>query len=315
MPSSCLPASSESLKGHLFIQGVDQLDMAYWHQDALWGGSYEVDLEVWGELDSQGFVCDFSELKALLRDFLKTSFDHRFVAPLQHPHYELISWGVEEMCWHSRPSYDLPWSYRAPRSAFLPLDHFCYHKDLLASEIQNSFQKKLRSLPQKEGVEGVKVFLRERESKHSSSAVTLFPYTHGITAHKGLCHRLWHGHHSLLEVKREGLRDERLERALVQNHLGGAPVHIAEPAQILTPGVWSAGECGPAEQICELAYTGASGAFYARMPAHRVFLSTPATSVECLAITFAELLKKGSPHQRFDVKVFEGLHKGGLCSR
>lgn len=312
--------SRASAEGHLFIEGVDQLDIAYWQQ-GVWGGSYEVDLEVWGVLDHQGFVCDFSELKALFRALLKKSFDHRFVAPTQHAHYQLSCESEEVMCWHAREGgreEEHVWWYRAPSSAFLPLLSSSYRSDLLAADIQAAALAELRKQKSVEGLKGLKVALREQASvahpPHFSPS-TFFPYTHGITSHRGLCHRLWHGHFSRLEVQRDGVRYGEIERALASQLLGGGPVHIADPDQIQRPSLWPAGERGPEGELCELAYRGASGIFQCRMPAHRVFLSTPAPSVECLAVNFAEALKKKAPQHRYNVKVYEGLHKGGICSR
>lgn len=238
------------------------------------------------------------------------------------------------------------WSYTAPSSAILPLPSAYYHHDLLERHIEShaltAMKEKRIATP-----DGLHLTLRpghhstscshshDRESDKGdaqsqtdthhhgddirtmpppgpSSKETVFHYTHGVAAHRGLCHRLWHGHSSRLEIRINGQRDHHLESQVVHQFFHTTPFHIAEPSQILSGHLWPRGECGPSGEMCELGYQGLSGEFRCTMPAERIYLIAPATSVECFAQTVARELKKSQPQNHIDVRIFEGIRKGGI---
>ena len=55
----------------LFIKNIDTIDLALWKDNALKGASFHVSVKVFGDLDQNGFICDFSVLKKAIKSILK----------------------------------------------------------------------------------------------------------------------------------------------------------------------------------------------------------------------------------------------------
>ena len=291
--------------GTLFIEQVDLLDVGLWTSTGPLGSTFEVQVELTGPLDHLGFVCDFSLTKQIIKSALKTKIDHRFIAPAQHPDYTL-SFKHGRVTWSS--AHDTTaYAFEGPADSVYALDVSEVTIDALEAEVTAILAAAFdhHQLP----ITTIKVKLYE-ESRQSSDAVHL-QYTHGISAHQGLCHRMWHGHRSRVVVLRNQERSPELESYLQTQLFQAQGFHLAEPNQI-EGSIWPLETLGPNHQTCKIQYNTQHGLYQATMPASQVFLMSHYSSVESLACTLAHKLKLVDPLASIQVRLYEGITKGGI---
>lgn len=291
--------------GTLFIEQIDALDLGLWTDDGPQGSTFEVDLEISAPLDEVGFVCDFSTTKQTLKKALKTTLDHRFIAPTKHPDYQLTLQNGQATWRPKDPHSQGLYFFKGPASSVygLPTSHITLPE--LEQEVHRIACKAFSHLPYTD----LKIFLRSENIRSKDG--TYLHYTHGISHHNGLCHRMWHGHRSRVVVLRNSDRSPALEDHLTRK-LGSNPFHLAEPNQIIGK-TWQPGTLGPKNQLCELGYDTIAGPYRAIMPASKVWLAPKHTSVETFSTALARELKTQDPEARIQVRLYEGANKGGIC--
>lgn len=312
MEEKTAPQSGKVRFGRLFIQDVDKIDCAIFDPSVgVVGQSWYVDITVSGQLDSNGFVYDFSHLKKLVKQVLKASLDHTLIIPVQSKlvHYQDTDRGE---LWRLQAKSRLTgvnseWSYLCPKGAVYPIRSVQVTREIVEQECSRLVRHRLP-----EEIHSVEVHLRKEEERAGQS---FFRYSHGITGHEGLCQRLFHGHRSMIEVYVADERRHDLEQWLAHEVLGSI-VHIASmtqlvnPAADLRPGVRSENQTP-----LTIAYEASKGRYEATVPANRVFLVEAETSVESIAQELAKLIGSegvdlGAP---IKVKCFEGIGKGAIA--
>ena len=71
----------------LFVNNLTVMDFAFLDRErGLVGESWIVDIELAGELDDQGMVFDFGDVKKQIKQFVDDQADHRFI-------------GAGSLCW------------------------------------------------------------------------------------------------------------------------------------------------------------------------------------------------------------------------
>lgn len=312
MEEKTAPQSGKERFGRLFIHDVDKIDCAIFDPSVgVVGQSWEVDITVSGQLDSNGFVYDFSNLKKLVKQVLKASLDHTLIIPVQSKlvHYQDTDRGE---LWRLQAKSRLTgvnseWSYLCPKGAVYPIRSVQVTREIVEQECSRLVRHRLP-----EEIHSVEIHLRKEEVGAGQS---FFRYSHGITGHEGLCQRLFHGHRSLIEVYVADERRHDLEQWLAHEVLGSV-VHIASmsqlvnPAEGLRPGVRSENQ-----SPLTIAYTASMGRYEATVPANRVFLVEGETSIESITQELARLIGNegvdlGAP---IKVKCFEGIGKGAIA--
>src|SRR5262245_16209987 len=79
----------------LFVEHLTVIDCAYLDaQRGLVGESWIVDLELEGELDDQGMVLDFGEVKNSLKKAVDGVADHKLLVPGKAPELDLVLSGA-----------------------------------------------------------------------------------------------------------------------------------------------------------------------------------------------------------------------------
>lgn len=213
----------------------------------------------------------------------------------------------ERASWHSRKAAST-YTFTGPASSVYAMDATHITPTLIAAEVKMILAQAFAEAQL--AITTLQVSLSE-DSPPPGDAVYL-RYTHGISAHKGLCHRMWHGHRSKVLVMRNHERSPALERYLQAELFAGQGFHLAEPGQIKGR-LWQPATLGPAKQACTIAYATPDGTYEAVMPAEQVFLMDQHTSVEALAWTLAHQLQVLDPLATIEVRLYEGLAKGGIC--
>ena len=84
--------------GNLFVKDVDRIDCSIFDPSTgITGQSWHVDIAIEGELDENGFVHDFSLVKSLVKETLKSSVDHALIIPIKSKYIEFKESDSEEV--------------------------------------------------------------------------------------------------------------------------------------------------------------------------------------------------------------------------
>ncbi|WP_027350712.1 6-pyruvoyl trahydropterin synthase family protein [Halotalea alkalilenta] len=273
----------------LFVHSLTALDASYWCAErGLVGASWQVDVELDGELGEDGMLFDFGEVKPWAKRQIDATLDHTLIVPTQMPGLS-VSECAEGLCVRTQ----LPWpmEVRAPRQAFTLLPWSTIEPQRLGRYLGEQLGK--RPPPR---VGEVRVQLREEPIAPGFG----YTYSHGLKRHAGNCQRIAHGHRSRLGIWRDGELDE----ALIQRWCARlADIYLADRADLVG---------SEEDESLRFAYESAQGQFRIRLPRERVVLMPFATTVEQIAHWLAEetALAHGG---RIRVQAFEGIGKGATA--
>lgn len=277
----------------LFVRNLTVLDFAYLDSErGLLGESWRVHAELRGELDRQGMVLDFADVKRVIKQTLDARLDHRLLVPAAHPGLARreTATGVEvdfalrdgRRIRHRSPAQAVAW---IDATAVTPGSVAGVAAALLRPLLPpNVVRLDLRFEP--EAVDGA-----------------YFHYAHGLKQHGGNCQRIAHGHRSRIEIERDGQRDTALEAAWAERW---RDVYIGSRADLAAQ--WHAG----GETQYRFAYHAAQGAFELDLPAPRCYLVEGDSTIENLAQHVATALASEHPGCTISARVFEGIDKGAV---
>ncbi len=295
--------------GALFVRDIAQIDCALLDPSlGVVGQSWHVDLTVTGTLDDNGFVVDFSPLKAMVRQVLKESVDHALLLPVGSQAVQFMdsesgeSWRMR--CRPRNAVSEQVWDYECPMGAVLPIRSVAIKASIVEQEIGRILRHRLS-----ERVRNISINLREEKTESTEAT---YRYTHGIRGHDGLCQRLLHGHRSKIEVFIGDERRPDLEH-FVTREIFGSNVHIATPEQIVSGG-GEIGQRGKTDEPVTLAYRGSLGQYRLVLPSSRIFFVEKETSIERITMEVAKLLKREeNPREKLRVLCYEGINKGAVA--
>lgn len=277
----------------LFVNRLTVVDCSYLTPvRGLVGESWQLDLELSGDLDYQGMVLDFGDVKQSIKRLIDEQFDHRLLVPTEHPRLQIseLDGGL-----HLALTLDDGRSieHRSPRDAvrLLPCERIA--ADRVAQIIADYLSPQTP-----ENVNGVTVRLRPEQIDGA-----YYQYSHGLKHHDGNCQRIAHGHRARVEILRNGQRDPRLEGAWADRW---SDVYIGTRADLIGT--------SRREDVayCEFGYRGSQGEFGLTLPASACYLIDPDSTVENIAQHIADRLKAEHPKDRFKVYAFEGVDKGAI---
>ena len=280
---------------HLFIDNLTVIDFAYLdHQRGLVGESWIADIVLGGELDEQGMVFDFGNVKRTIKRVIDERVDHRLVVPagatcLQREDSPgCLAWHLDD---HSHIRH------QGPEQSVVFLDH----QEVVPSAVARLLERELKVvLPA--NVTTVEVTLREELIEGA-----YYHYVHGLKKHLGNCQRIAHGHRSPIRIDRNGHRDRDLENRWAKLW---QDVYVGSEEDVTRR--WVAGD-GTAYVTFE--YEADQGEFALTMPESRVYMLDSDTTVELIAAHIAERLQSEFPADTIRVKAYEGVAKGAIASR
>lgn len=275
----------------LFVNNLTNIDFSYLHSErGLVGETWLASVELTGDLDEQGMVCDFGDVKSRLRNWLNNELDHRLLLPVHSEHIKLLS--ASNSCsveWHFGNRY-LTTSSPNNALAFIPTTDIreeavaAWCIEQLMPQFPNSV-KKLELTFKPEEIDG-----------------PYYHYSHGLKKHDGDCQRIAHGHRSRIKIWRnqqESLKDMK-DWARKWND-----IYLATREDLL---VEHNNNINLAFQ-----YQAQQGEFRLSLPKESVYLIDTDSTVEFIAQYIARQLKKENPSDSFVVKAFEGLGKGAIA--
>ena len=281
---------------HLFVDNLTVIDFAYLDASrGLVGESWIVDVVLGGELDDQGMVFDFSNVKRTIKRVIDERVDHRLLIPRA---YSGLEWNEDEpdgFVWHLTDRTHI--LHRSPDEAVVWLSS----ERVVPSAVARLLEQELRAvLPA--NVTDVEITLREDVIEGA-----YYHYVHGLKKHLGNCQRIAHGHRSPIRIDRNGHRDRDLENRwakLWQDIYVGSEEDVTQR--------WVA-EDGTGYVTFE--YEANQGEFALTLPESRVYMLDSDTTVELIASHIAGQLKSEFPEDVIRVKAYEGVGKGAIASR
>ncbi len=297
--------------GTLFIKDVAKIDCALFDPTlGIIGQTWFVDVFLTGPLDNNGFVYDFSPLKAMIKQILASSFDHTTIVPVgsqsvQYSEAEgLEHWKLRSK---SRAGDEVLWSYVCPKNAVFPIRCVALKTNIIEQEFSRILRHRLDAQ-----LHNLSVKLREEATTATEAS---YRYTHGISGHNGLCQRLFHGHRSRIEIYVGEERRPDLEHYIVRD-IFGSNVHIATRQQVKAgiEHLPELGRRGNTDGQVTLAFRGNLGYYEGILPANRIFLVEQETSVECISREIARVIKREeNTAEKIRIICYEGIDKGAIA--
>jgi 6-pyruvoyl-tetrahydropterin synthase len=274
----------------LFVEQLTVIDCAFLDaRRGLVGESWIVDLELDGDLDDQGMVLDFGEVKHKLKKAVDAVADHKLVVPAKAAELDLVLSGQGSGL--SFRAATGPIEHQSPAKALCSIDAAAVTAETLAAHVRKTVSK---ALPP--NVHEIGIALRNERIDGS-----YYHYTHGLKKHAGHCQRIAHGHRSKLEIRVGGKRDERLERHWADRW---RDIYLGTAADIVAHG----------KGRIRFEYRSGEGEFALELPAERCDLLQTDSTVERIAEHLAAQVADDRPGAKLEVRAYEGVMKGAIAT-
>lgn len=279
----------------LFVNNLTVIDFSYFDsQRGILGESWNVDIELSGELDEQGMVFDFGHVKKQIKSIIDLELDHRFVISSQAKNLEIKkSRGSTKLSWQNVMGH---YEHESPDDAIAILDTKTINTKAVAKYLED---KILEALP--DNVSGVSLTLKEESIEGA-----YYHYSHGLKKHDGNCQRIVHGHRSAIEIYENHQRNQALEdywAACFRNIYIGTTEDLAAEKEI------------EGKKHCTFSYKAQQGKFQITLPSKRVYLIDTDSTVELIATHIAEKCAEANPSNHYKIRAFEGIGKGAIAIR
>ncbi|GAA4351656.1 6-pyruvoyl trahydropterin synthase family protein [Kangiella taiwanensis] len=279
----------------LFVDQLTVIDFAFFdiHRGIV-GESWIVDLVLEGELDDQGMVFDFGDVKKRIKQAIDATVDHKFVVPAgsHHVNSETNEQGVKLTL---SDTSNHRYYHQSPEQAIVLLD---------AEEVSMEAVIKVLNKACLDVVPGnvAKVHLSLSTEDIQGD---YYHYAHGLKKHLGDCQRIAHGHRSQIHIYDNGQRNKELEALWCEKW---EDIYIGTEEDLVEPEVESSAD------YYRFAYTSEQGYFSLELPKARCHLMKSDSTVELIASHIAKQLKIIEPHATLQVKAFEGVNKGAIAN-
>ncbi len=277
----------------LFVNNLTVIDSSMLDLErGLVGESWRVDVELEGNLNSQGMVLDFSDIKRQVKQTIDRDFDHRLLVPAAIPNCRITEL-AEEVEIEFQLASGAWIRHRSPATAITRIDVTKIEQNSLAKAITD---KLTPCLP--DNVSDFQLSLQ-----HESTSDPSFHYSHGLRQHCGNCQRIAHGHRSRIEIYRDGARNRELETEWAELW---RDIYIGTKADLMHEFT------SDGEGYMGFGYQAEHGSFKLEIPKRFCYLIDTDSTVENLAQHIADKLKQQHPDSNFQVRVFEGVDKGAI---
>ncbi|SDX11153.1 6-pyruvoyl tetrahydropterin synthase [Marinobacter mobilis] len=285
-----------SLMNHLFVDNLTVIDFAYLDASrGLVGESWIVDVVLGGELDDQGMVFDFSNVKRTIKRVIDERVDHRLVVPTGYSGLSRDADQPDAFRWQLKNGHYI--DHHSPQEAVVWLEA----DRVVPSAVATLLQQELHSvLPA--NVIDIDINLREEVIEGP-----YYHYVHGLKKHLGNCQRIAHGHRSPIRIDRNNHRDHALEQAWAERW---KDIYVGSEEDITTRFVDTNGV-----GYIRFDYEANQGEFSLTLPEERVYLLNTDTTVELIAAHIADQCKAEWPNDAIRVKAYEGVGKGAISIR
>lgn len=274
----------------LFVKELTVVDFSYLHpKRGIVGESWLMDVYLQGELNDEGMIFDFSDVKKNIKKWVDAEADHKLLVPQLNGNLSITSD-------HDQHQVDVVQDGKLRFRVCCPHEAICFlESDEVnsASLAEHLNQMILSRLPK--NVLSLDLVLRPEAIKGS-----YYHYSHGLKKHQGDCQRIAHGHRSALEIYLNDQRQPELEASWCQRwqdiYLITEEDLIAEQDGLLHSG-----------------YQAMQGRFDIWVDKNNCDIITTDTTVELIAQHIAQTLAAQHPGQRVRVQAYEGVNKGAIA--
>lgn len=277
----------------LFVDHLTVLDFSYFHpRRGVVGESWIVDVELDGELNDEGMVFDFGHVKKLLKQALDSGMDHTLVFPTNLPGLTLDESDDGERIHAEYCVNDtVRFRYQSPREAVFLVET----DDISIDSVAPMLEAHLNTLVP-DNVTRVRLTLRTEDISGA-----FYHYSHGLKKHQGDCQRICHGHRSRIDIRRNGKRDNEVERDWAARFQDIYLVTDEDRLDSNVPG------------LAHIGYDAEQGRFDVWLPEEHTFAFETDTTVEFIAHRIARELGREYPDDLWTVKAYEGVMKGAIA--
>ena len=274
----------------LFVDNLTNVDFSYLCPErGLLGETWLAHIELEGELDEQGMVCDFGIVKKQLRHWLDTEIDYRLLVPTEHA-------GCKRTDSNDATALDFTLNSgeaittAGPKQAVTYIPAGAITPESVARYCESQLREAFG-----EGVAKVTLSFTPEVID-----TPFYHYSHGLKKHAGNCQRIAHGHRSKILIWQDGELSEPLIRQWANTF---SDIYLATEEDI----------SGETASHWQFRYQAQQGEFSLSLPKSQVYLMDTDTTVEFIAQHIAVKLKEQMPDHRFTVKAFEGIAKGAIA--
>jgi 6-pyruvoyl-tetrahydropterin synthase len=279
----------------LFVKKLTVIDFSYLHSErGLLGESWLVDVELAGNLDQQGMVLDFADVKKTIKRLIDDEFDHKLIIPALYSGNSIIS-NADRIRHRFETGNGQLIEHSAPASACC----FLQTEEITPDSLAQAITEKLKPLLP-DNVEDIliKLYAETIEGAY-------YHYSHGLRQHAGNCQRIAHGHRSRIEIIENGKRSIELENYWAKTW---RDIYIGCSDDLVTE------QSIDHSKYLQFSYQSCQGTFDLLLPASRCYLVDTDSTVENLARHLLEATRKLRPGQDIVVRAFEGVDKGAIES-
>lgn len=279
----------------LFVNRVTTMDFSYLDCDrGLLGESWYVDVSIEGQTDDQGMILDFADIKKQIKRTIDQQFDHRLLIPANHAGLEVAQIGDLESITFKLSDNNII-VHNSPPEAISFIDANEITPDKVAQTVKCVLKSQLP-----ENVESITLRFYPEDTKS-----TWYQYSHGLKKHCGNCQRIAHGHRSKITILRNGKPDPSLDKHWAETF---KDIYIATREDLQEEITLNG------SSYYRFAYTSEQGRFELTLPRTHCYIIDSETTVENIARHIADELSAAHPEDRFEVRAFEGINKGAVCT-
>jgi len=277
----------------LFVDNLTNIDFAYFHPErGIVGESLMLDVELFGELNDEGMLFDFSFVKKRIKSCVDSLVDHKLLVARDQANIT-IEQAPQQLTLKLRTKNGDCYHHVSPEQAVFFIDAENITTESIASVIQ---QEMMAILP--ENVTRIKLNLRTEDIDGD-----YYHYSHGLKKHFGDCQRIAHGHRSKIEIWENSEYSKKWSSHIAKMW---QDIYLATEEDIKGSEIVNDVDCWLFQ------YHANQGLFQLVIPKHRCFLIKSDTTVELIANYLANYLKEKVPLSEFKVKAFEGVDKGAI---
>jgi len=278
----------------LFVDNLTVLDFSYLHaKRGMVGQSWQVDVQLSGELNEHNMVFDFGHVKKLIKQTVDDAVDHRLLMPTDN---DQGSATVQD------GQISLEWRYaggvirmKAPEQSVLLLPALDVSKGAVTHYLTALIKTVVPA-----NVTDVVVRLHEEDTGTSPC----YHYSHGLRHHDGNCQRIAHGHRSRIHVEENGRRSRYWEKLWSDRW---EDIYLGSRDDL--EGTYLIDDI-PHHRFM---YESSQGKFELTIPEDHCYLLDTDTTVELLAEHLAQTMAAEAVASSFTVYAYEGVGKGAIA--
>jgi len=273
----------------LFVDNLTVIDFSYLHpQRGIVGESWIVDIQLEGQLNDEGMVFDFGDVKKQIKQAIDNGVDHKFLLPTELSGLNILEDG-EQFRFSFDNGQGLALEYESPREAVYLLDA----GEITIANLTPVLTQFLKTV--------VPVNVTDVRIRLAAEVIPgpYYHYSHGLKKHQGDCQRICHGHRSPLEVYRNGQRDTEIEQEWARRW---EDIYLITREDILSE----------KDGRITLGYEAEQGYFQLTVPKTCCEIIDTDSTVELIAQYLAQEIKASHGDDQIEVKAYEGVKKGAL---